>query len=133
MEISNRINRQQIIKLTLSTLGHTWLLDLDGVILRHNGYKHGGDEFLPGAKDFLLGLPPNDTLIFLTSRTDEDIKTTVSFLAGHGIKALIIPNLPHGERVLINDRKPSGLPTAHAVNLERDAPFALSYTLDQQR
>ena len=33
--------------ITLSPLGHTWLLDLDGTIVKHNGYKEGGDVRLP--------------------------------------------------------------------------------------
>ncbi len=26
-------------KLILSTLGHVWILDLDGTIVKHNGYR----------------------------------------------------------------------------------------------
>ena len=38
----------------LSPLGHTWILDLDGTIVKHNGYKIDGyDTFLDGAKEFL--------------------------------------------------------------------------------
>lgn len=108
--------------LTLSPLGHTWLLDLDGTILKHNGYKIDGfDSFLPGAKEFLGNLPENDVVIFLTSRTDEQMIATEKFLKTNGIRySQIIGNLPYGERILINDDKPSGLQTCHAVNLIRD-------------
>ena len=29
--------------LRLSSLPHTWVLDLDGTLVRHNGYKTGED------------------------------------------------------------------------------------------
>lgn len=35
----------------MSSLDHTWILDLDGTILKHNGYKiDGKDSFLDGAR-----------------------------------------------------------------------------------
>ena len=108
--------------LTLSTLGHTWILDLDGTILKHNGYKTDGhDTFLKGALEFLQSIPEGDMIVFVTSRTTEHRGITESFLAAHGIRYdHIIYNAPYGERILINDRKPSGLDTAIAVNVERD-------------
>ena len=33
---------------------------------------------------------------------------------------MILFNMPMGERIVVNDRKPSGLETAVAVNLDRD-------------
>lgn len=110
-------------KLVLSVLGHTWILDLDGTILKHNGYKADGeDTFLPGAMDFLNGIPSKDLIIFLTSRTDEYRKRTEEFLKKHNIRYdHIIFNAPYGERILINDDKPSGLKMGVAVNKKRDA------------
>ena len=36
-------------ELLLSTLGHTWIFDLDGTIVKHNGYLiDGKDTLLPG-------------------------------------------------------------------------------------
>ena len=38
----------------LSPLGKTWILDIDGTIVKHNGYKiDGHDTLLLGAKEFL--------------------------------------------------------------------------------
>ena len=34
--------------LKISTLGHTWILDLDGTLVEHNGYKTGEDKLLKG-------------------------------------------------------------------------------------
>ena len=98
-------------KLTLSTLGHTWILDLDGTIVKHNGYRiDGQDSFLLGAREFLKRLPKKDMIVFITSRTDESREITEDFLRKNGIHYdHIIFNAPYGERILFNDDKPSGL------------------------
>ena len=37
----------------VSALPKTWIMDIDGTICKHNGYKiDGHDTLLPGAKDF---------------------------------------------------------------------------------
>ncbi len=109
-------------KLKLSALGHTWLLDLDGTILKHNGYKTDGiDSFLGEAEDFLKGLPEKDMIVFITSRTEDHRQHTEGFLKEHGIRYdHIIFNAPYGERILINDTKPSGLPTCLCIPRKRD-------------
>jgi hypothetical protein len=38
-------------------LGHTWFIDLDGTILKHNGYLTNNDELLPGVKEFWNSIP----------------------------------------------------------------------------
>lgn len=109
-------------KLVLSPLGHTWILDLDGTIVKHNGYKIDGcDTFLDGAEAFLKALPGQDRVIFLTSREEKLKEQTESFLKGHGIRFdSILYGMPYGERILFNDCKPSGLRMGVAVNMERD-------------
>ncbi len=109
-------------ELNLSTLPKTWIFDLDGTLLKHNGYKLDGvDTVLPGALDYLNKIPEADYILILTSRTDEYRDMTVSFLARHGIRYdEIIFNMPMGERIVVNDRKPSGIDMAVAVNLDRD-------------
>lgn len=109
-------------KLVLSSLGHTWILDLDGTIVKHNGYKiDEKDSLLVGAKEFLDNLPKEDLIIFLTSRTEEQRDFTVRFLEEHKIRYHhIIFNAPYGERIVVNDEKPSGLKMSKAVNLQRD-------------
>lgn len=110
------------MNLELSPLGHSWFLDLDGTILKHNGYKlDGADSFLPGAKEFLAGLPEEDVVIFATSRALEQKEDTEAFLQQHSVKFhQIVYGLPYGERILLNDKKPSGLETAFAINGTRD-------------
>lgn len=126
----------------MSSMGKTWILDLDGTILKHNGYKiDGKDSFLPGAEEFLKSLPESDMIVFLTSRKDEVIdgkerqiqKETEDFLREHGIRYdQIIYNAPYGERILINDSKPSGLPMAYAFRPKRDELFEEEVVIDEE-
>ncbi len=118
--------------LILSSLPHTWILDLDGTILLHNGYKnHGKDTFIPGAKEFLKSIPADDCIIFVTSRLEKYKELTEGFLAQEGIKFYrIIYGIPCGERILINDNKPSGLKTAFACPVIRDV-FDVTFSIDK--
>ena len=108
--------------LVLSTLPKTWIVDLDGTLLKHNGYKtEGHDTLLSGAKEYLDRLPKEDKIIILTSRTDDYRQETLEFLLKNSIRYdEILFNMPAGERIVINDRKRSGIDMAVAVNLERD-------------
>lgn len=115
-------NNKDMECLVLSSLGHTWILDLDGTIVKHNGYMIDGfDSFLDGARDFLKNLPDKDMVIFLTSRTEEYREQTIQFLKENGVRYYsIIFNAPYGERILVNDDKPSGLVMGVSVNGKRD-------------
>ena len=106
----------------LSTLAKTWIFDLDGTIVKHNGYKiDGKDTLLEGSKEYLDILPPEDKIIIFTSRTDEYKRMTLDFLTEKEIRYdQILFNMPMGERIIVNDRKPSGLDTAIAMNIDRD-------------
>ena len=114
-------------KIVLSKLAHTWLIDLDGTIMKHNGYKEDGqDTLLPGAQEFLTAIPNRDTVIFLTARMEAQRAQTEAFLHAHGIfYDAILFELPTGERILINDDKPSGLAMSRAVRLQRDKGLRL--------
>ena len=108
-------------ELFLSSLNKTWVLDLDGTLVYHNGYKSGRDDFLPGAKEFLSSIPSGDFILILTARENEARDTTEQFLKQHGIRYdSLIMGAPMGERILINDIKPSGLKTAYAVECDRN-------------
>ncbi|MCM1056846.1 MAG: HAD family acid phosphatase [Firmicutes bacterium] len=110
-------------EIVLSALAHTWILDLDGTLVKHNGYKiDGRDTLLPGAKEFLERIPRRDMIIFMTSREESFKGLTESFLTDNEIRFdRIIYGVPYGERIVINDKKPSGLETAIAVSVTRDA------------
>ena len=119
-------------ELVLSTLGHTWILDLDGTIVKHNGYKIDGcDVLLEGALKFLRSIPEKDMIIFLTAREERYRESTENFLRKNAIRYdHIIFDAPYGERIVINDRKPSGLKMSHAINLGRDAEWDLTVLED---
>lgn len=109
-------------ELSLSTLAKTWIFDLDGTIVKHNGYKtEGCDTLLEGAKEYLDALPMEDKVYIFTSRTDEFKEQTLEFLKNNRIRYDdIFFNMPMGERIVVNDRKPSGLNMAVAMNIDRD-------------
>ena len=109
--------------LVLSTLNKTWIFDLDGTLVKHNGYKIDGcDTLIPGAKEHIDSIPDDDHILILTSRTEEYREATLDFLNNNGIRYNeILFNIPMGERIVVNDRKPSGIDMAVAINLDRDA------------
>lgn len=117
----------------VSTLSKTWIFDLDGTIVRHNGYKlDGEDTLLDGAKEFLDSIPPTDKIVILTSRTEEYRESTLRFLNDHSIRFdNILFSMPMGERILVNDKKPKGLETAIAVNTERDVFMTDCFVTDE--
>lgn len=107
--------------LTLSTLGKTWIFDFDGTLVEHNGYKTGEDHWLPGAKEMLLSIPEADYVLILTAREKEAREKTESFLEKHHIRYDDIKfEMPMGERILLNDSKPSGLRMSHSVECRRN-------------
>lgn len=109
------------MKIVTSSLQKTWIFDLDGTLLMHNGYKNSGDVILPGVKDFIATIPDGDAILILTSRTEDVKAETEGFLKDNGVRYdYIIFGLPMGERILVNDCKPSGLQTSIAVNLQRN-------------
>lgn len=112
----------ELNKLILSPLGHTWIFDIDGTLVKHNGYKiDGKDSLLPGVVELFKQIPENDLIILVTSRTDKYKKLTLDFLEKNNIRYNhIIFNAPYGERILVNDDKPSGLKCSIAINLKRD-------------
>ncbi len=109
-------------KLVLSTLPKTWIFDLDGTLVKHNGYKTDGtDTLLPEVREYFDSIPAEDRIVLLTARTDKYRQQTLDFLAGHHIRYdAILFNMPVGERILVNDRKPSGLDMSVAINIDRN-------------
>jgi len=109
-------------ELIMSTLPKTWIFDLDGTLLKHNGYKiDGKDTILCGVKEYFSQIPDEDKIIICTSRTEEYKEVTLAFLDEYQIRYdEILFNMPMGERIVVNDRKPSGLDMAVAINLDRD-------------
>ena len=121
-------------KLRLSPLPKTWLIDIDGTIVKHNGHKlDSRDTLLEGVSEFFAKLPKGDKVILLTARSKSEVANLKVFLAQHKICFdKIISDLPFGERILINDIKPSGLKTAFAINKVRDEKFKVEVEIDEK-
>ena len=112
-------------KIKLSkNLSHTWFFDLDGTILKHNGYiDDKKDTLLNGVKEFFKKIPSKDVIIITTSRDKKNSKKTINYLKKMKIRFdKIIFDLPYGERILLNDIKPkNNLKTAISINLKRNS------------
>ena len=109
-------------EIVMSTLPKTWIFDLDGTLVKHNGYKiDGKDTLLEGAKEYLDAIPKDDFILILTSRLNEYRDITLDFLKEKDIRYdKILFEMPMGERIVVNDRKPSGLDMSIAVSVNRD-------------
>ncbi|MEM3192236.1 MAG: hypothetical protein QW292_09140 [Candidatus Parvarchaeota archaeon] len=110
--------------LKLSTLPKTWILDLDGTIFKHNAYLEDNEDelVLPYVSDFISKISPNDYIIILTSRDEKFREATINALRKNNIRYdILLMGLPIGERILINDKKESGMKTAYAVNIKRNS------------
>lgn len=110
-------------QIVLSSLPHVWIIDIDGTIIEHNSHRvpGKGNKLLNGVEEFWKKIPPNDMIILMTAREESYIESTLDFLAKSGIRFdKVVFGVPQGERILINDTKPSGLETALAINLERN-------------
>lgn len=106
----------------ISTLPKTWIFDLDGTIVKHNGYLiDGKDTLLEGARDFFRSIPKEDYVLILSARKKKYRRKTIKFLRQNKIRFDEIRfDMPVGERILVNDEKPKGLKTSLAINTKRD-------------
>lgn len=123
-------------RLRLSALPKTWFIDIDGTIVAHNSCKeqHSDVVMLPGVEAFLSRIADSDTIFLTTSRPRQQcicvLNAVSKIFKG---RLLLVDSLGHGERILINDLKPSGLQMAYSLNLRRDAGFnAHDFTIDHE-
>ncbi len=116
-----------------STLAKTWILDVDGTLVKHNGYKIDGyDTLLEGVLEFFENVPPEDKIILLTARKEEYLPALKLFLKENNIRYdYLLTEMPMGERILVNDRKPSGLDMAFSLNKNRDDIFSIPYKINE--
>ncbi|WP_066388770.1 hypothetical protein [Helicobacter himalayensis] len=124
--------------LRLSSLPKTWLFDIDGTLVKHNGFLENDETLLAGVKEFFKNLPSEDIVILLTARKTFQIPAITKFLKENNIRFHhIIADLPVGERILINDCKPAneknknGLKTAYAINTKRDEGIRFTLEIDE--
>ena len=120
--------------LELSTLAKTWILDIDGTLVKHNGYKIDGyDTLLDGVKEFFEKISPDDKVVLLTARKEEYLPALKEFLKANNIRYdYLLTDMPMGERILVNDRKPSGLDMAVAINKNRDENLDIIYKINEE-
>ena len=115
----------QLPDLPLKDLPKGWILDLDGTLVVHNGYKTGKDTLLPGVKDFFeKNVKRDDYVLIISARFSVFKGIAEKCLKKNGIRYdKIIYDTPRGERILINDRKPwgGGIDTAYSFNIDRDS------------
>ena len=108
----------------LKDLVKTWIFDLDGTLVVHNGYKEGVDTLLPGVKEFYeKNITKDDYILIVTARFSEFKGIAEKCLLDNDIYYdRIIYDTPRVERILINDRKPwgGGLDTAFSYNIDRN-------------
>ena len=108
----------------LDDIEKTWIFDLDGTLVVHNGYKGGMDTLLPGVKDFYKrNIRDTDYILIITARDSEFKGIAEKCLLDNNIRYdKIIYDTPRGERILINDRKPwdGGIDTAYSININRN-------------
>lgn len=109
-------------EIVLSSLAHTWIFDIDGTLVKHNGYlTPEGDTLLDGVAEFLATIPEKDMIILVTARPSEFRDITEKFLRKNNIRYdHIIFDAPVGERIVVNDNKPDGLVMAYAIERTRD-------------
>ena len=76
-------------------------------------------------------LEGTDKVIVLTARKEEYLPALKKFLAENNIRYdYLLGDMPPGERILVNDRKISGLDMAFAVNKNRDDKFDIKYEIN---
>ena len=123
-------------KLILSPLQHTWIFDVDGTLVKHNGYLIDGyDTLLNSVKETFDKIPQEDTIILLTAREDKYIGDLKKFLKENNIRFdYLLSNIPTGERILINDIKPkTNLITAYSINKKRDDKLSINFKIDKEK
>ena len=119
-------------KLILSSLPHTWIFDVDGTLCVHNGYKNGGDILLEGVKELFAKIPTQDMIILLTSRKEEERENLDNFMTRNSLRYdKVIFFVFLGERILINDNKPSGLKMSYSIDKKRDSSLNINLEIDE--
>lgn len=121
--------------LELSSLPKTWILDIDGTIVKHNGYKLDGyDTLLDGVKEFYSKISLEDKIVLMTAREGKYLEDLKLFLKLNNLRYdYLLTDMPMGERVLVNDKKPSGMECAYAINKVRDENFILDYQINDEK
>ena len=72
-------------------------------------------------------------MVLLTARKEKFLPALKNFLKENNIRYdYLLTNMPAGERILVNDRKPSGLDMAFAINKDRDTTLNIAYKINNE-
>lgn len=83
-------------------------------------------------KEFFSKIPDDDMIILVTSRKSDEKLRLEKFMKANGLRySHIIFDAPMGERILVNDDKPSGLKCAYAINKRRDEKLDIKFKIDR--
>jgi hypothetical protein len=118
-------------------MNKTFFCDIDGTLLKHHGdgclYKamKRPPEILPNVIDTLDRWKYKEHRIILTTGRPESMRDiTIKQLEQVGIfYDMLIMGLPHGERIVVNDSKPSMSQTATGITVERNKGFSEEHLL----
>lgn len=107
----------------------TIIIDIDGCIFKHCGkgachqWLESPAELLPHVKEaFNCWEKDGCYIILMTARKESCRPILEHTLRNKGLFwDLLIMSVPHGERIIINDRKSNGDASCTAINLERNA------------
>ena len=102
-------------------------------MVKHNGYKIDGyDTLLDVVKEFYSKISPEDKVVLMTARKEEYLEDLKKFLAENELRYdYLLTDMPMGERILVNDDKPSGLKCAYAICKERDSNLKLDFFIEE--
>lgn len=105
-------------------LGKTYFLDIDGTLVTHNGHLNGNEiSLIPESLEFLQQVSSNDLVCLTTARHADEVAQVLDLVINalpSGTEVKVLADLPKGERILVNDRKPSGLCMAYALSPDRN-------------
>jgi len=107
----------------------TIIIDIDGCIFKHYGkgachqWLESSTELLPHVNEKFDCWEKNGYYIILMTARKESCRPILErTLRNKGLFwDILIMGVPHGERVIINDRKSNGDVSCSAVNLKRNA------------
>jgi hypothetical protein len=112
-------------------MNKTFFCDIDGTLLKHHGHSclhkamMSPPEILPNVIETLDNWKYNEHCIILTTGRPESMRRiTEEQLEKVGIfYDMLIMGLPHGERIVVNDNKPTLSETAIGITVERNKGF----------
>ena len=107
----------------------TIILDIDGCVFKHHGkgasyqWSSMSAIVLPGVKEQFNAWEKEGCCIILITARKESCRAVLEYMlkVNNLFFDYLIMGVPHGERIIINDKKSNGSNSCRAINLERNA------------